>query len=51
LFGKTINSSIRKGPLMALNGHSATAVESLLLGAKRTLANRCAPTSIYRCTA
>ena len=32
---------------MALNGHYVTAVESLLLGAKRTLISGCTLISIY----
>jgi hypothetical protein len=35
---------------LAQSGHSATAVESPLLGAKRTLANRYSPASIYEYT-
>jgi len=35
---------------MALSGHSAIAVEGPLSGAKRTLASRCSPASIYEYT-
>ena len=38
-------------PLLALSGHATRADECLLLGAKRTLTNRCLPISIYEYTA
>ena len=48
---RTKRSGYERGPLMAQSRHAQCADECPLLGARRTLTNRCLPISIYEYTA